>query len=96
MAEKARAWKPDLYVVARFLDRLWTPDAAYTRAQLQMAVRLNYDLFRRYLAFLEENGFVACGPDGKDVERVRLTPAGLAAHKELVAWIRRVLGEGVL
>jgi predicted transcriptional regulator len=82
--------KPDLYVVARFLDRLAQPGASYTRSKLQLAVRLNYDLFRWYLAFLEAKGFVEVAPeDGRDV--VRLTAAGRAADRELGDWVRRLL-----
>lgn len=93
---RQKEWRPDLYVVARFLDRLWQPDTAYTRNQLQMATRVNYDLFRRYLSFLEERGFVTLAPDAQGNPIVRLTPAGLAAHRELVSWIERVIGETVL
>lgn len=89
-------WKPDLYVMARFLDRLWQPDATYTKAQLQVAVRLNYDLFRRYLAFLEERGFVTLAADARGREVVRLTGSGLDAHRHLVSWIERVVGSSAL
>lgn len=84
--------RPDLYVVARFLDRLAQPGAGYTRSRLQAAVRLNYDLFRSYLRWLEEKGFVRTV---KDYERelIVATPAGLEAHERLVQWIKRVLGE---
>ena len=84
--------KPDLYVVARFLDRLCQPDAAFTRSRLQLAVRLNYDLFRAYLAWMERKGFVVAGAEKDDKEIIRITPAGLEAHHQLVGWIRRVLG----
>ena len=95
MAEP-KARKPDLYVIARFLDVLWQPDTTYTRNQLQMATRVNYDLFRRYLGFLVSRGFVSISPDAQGSEIVRLTPAGYAAREEIVGWIRRVIGESHL
>lgn len=87
--------KPDLYVVARFLDKLGEAGAPYPRSQLQMAVRLNYDLYRKYLAFLEAKGFVALQGEGR-ATHVALTPRGLEARRQLVQWIRGVLGEGPL
>ncbi|HEX2021378.1 MAG TPA: hypothetical protein VHH36_01590 [Candidatus Thermoplasmatota archaeon] len=85
--------RPDLYVVARFLDRLAEPGAAYTRSRLQLAVRLNYDLFRSYLALLQRRGLVeVVEVGGREV--VRATPAGVEADRELGAWIRRMLDEG--
>lgn len=85
--------KPDLYVVARFLDKLTRPGAVYTRSRLQAAVRLNYDLFRSYLALMTEKGFVAAkrSDDGKEV--FQITPAGLEAYHHLVGWIRDVFGK---
>ena len=95
-----RPHRPDLYVVARFLDRLCRPEGEpqpeLSKAKLQLAVRLNYDLFRRYLAFLLERGFVEVVANGSGVELVRLTTEGRSAHARLVAWIRSVLGESAL
>ncbi len=88
--------RPDLYVLARFLDRLWRPDGyppvEFSRAKLQMAVRLNYDLFRRYLGFLVERGFVEVGPNERGDEVVRLSQDGREAHARLVGWIRDAIG----
>lgn len=85
--------RPDLYVVARFLDVLRQAPEGYPRTRLQSAVRLNYDLYRRYLALLARRGFlrVEAGPDG--AERVRLTPEGVAAHDRLVGWIWDAFGD---
>jgi predicted transcriptional regulator len=89
--------RPDLYVIARFLDRLRRPDVVLTRSKLQVAVRVNYDLFRSYMVLLEQKGFIRMDHDpkeGKDV--VRLTQAGRDAHAQLVGWIERTLGDGLL
>lgn len=95
--------RPDLYVVARFLDRLREKDKPWSRSRLQHAVRLNYDLFRSYLMLLEEKGFVEevpeDGAEGRNTEsprkrtEIRLTAEGHAAHDRLVAWIRDIFGE---
>lgn len=78
-------WRPNLYVVARFLDALH--DGPRSRSELQAAAGVNYDIFRRYLAFLEGRGFVSVRPDGE----VGLSPAGARVRAELRAWIERFL-----
>ena len=85
--------RPDLYVVARFLDRLAQEPDGVPRTRLQRGVRLNYDLYRAYLSLLGRKGFVRVeeGKEGED--RVRLTPEGRAAHARLVGWIRDAFGE---
>lgn len=87
--------RPDLYVVARFLGVLWTPDSEYTRAQLQRAVRLNYDLFRNYLALLQNRGLVVLQVNGKGEEVVRITPEGLRTYRVLLEWLSKLLGADV-
>jgi predicted transcriptional regulator len=88
--------RPDLYVVARFLDRLRFDEEPHTRSSLQMAVRLNYDLFRSYLAFLEAEGFVRVVPQQTGSDEVHLTEDGQEAHRRIVAWIREVIGDDFL
>jgi predicted transcriptional regulator len=86
-------FRPNLYVVARFLDCLARPDTELTRSQLQAAVGVNYDVFRRYLAFLSEKGYVTVVAKGEAPEVVLLTVAGRRVREELLGWIRRFLGE---
>lgn len=85
--------RPDLYVVARFLDRLVESSGTHSRTRLQSATRLNYDLYRSYLSLLLRKGYVeiTLGKDGQ--ECVRLTHEGSAAHDRLVGWIRDAFGE---
>ena len=82
--------KPDIYVVARFLDALAQAPDGYPRTRLQAAVRLNYDLYRSYLGLLGRKGFIEAREEG---DRIVLTPAGSAAHARLVGWIRDAFGE---
>lgn len=88
------SFQPNLYLVARFLDALARPDAALNRAQLQAAVGVNYDILRRYLAFLERKGLVVVRA-GKERggDSIRLTQDGRALRGELRGWIARLLGE---
>jgi hypothetical protein len=85
--------RPDLYVVARFLERLWTTERVYGRTDLQMAVRLNHGVFVKYLAWLTAKGLVSVAPDASGVERIGITPKGLDTYKRLVTWIRDTVGE---
>jgi predicted transcriptional regulator len=80
-------FRPDLYVVARFLDRLDDPGVVWTRSSLQTGVRLNYDQFRRYLDFLQRRGWVAIGKADGRSPRITLTASGRDAWTRLLAWI---------
>lgn len=84
--------KPDLYVVARILDRLREAEGGVPRTRLQAAVRLNYDLYRGYLSLLLRKGWVEVAGEGDD-ERVRLTDKGRHQHDALVGWIRDAFGD---
>lgn len=91
-ASEPPGWRPDLYVVARFLDQLWRPDKVFSKSQLQAAVRLNYDLFRKYLTYLQARGFVTVRPDERGTDLVRITPEGLAAYKRLTGVLHDLFG----
>lgn len=85
--------RPDLYVVARFLERLWRVRRPHGKTELQMAVRLNYSVFQRYLDWLEGKQLVRLsgGPDGST--SVEATEKGLATYATLVSWIKDTVGE---
>lgn len=63
---------------------------AFTRSQLQRAVRLNYDLFRKYLDVLLERGLVAL--DGGKKEAFVITAKGQKVRAELVSWLADLFG----
>lgn len=84
--------RPDLYVVARFLDRLREAGEGIPKTRLQAAVRLNYDLYRAYLGLLLEKRWVELKSD-ESGDRVHLTFEGRAAHERLVTWIRDAFGD---
>jgi predicted transcriptional regulator len=82
------AGRPDLHILARFLDRLAEPGARpLSRSRLQRAVGLNYDLFRKYLAIVVERGWVD-DADG----RLALSAEGHRVRRELAAWLATLFG----
>ncbi len=83
--------RPDLYVVARLLERLWREDAPMLKTRLQVSANVNYDVFLRYLGWMEGHGLIELGdsPDGH--ERVALTSKGHEAYRRLVQWINEVV-----
>lgn len=86
------AGRPDLHILARFLDRMAEPGAdGFSKSKLQRAVGLNYDLFRKYLAILVERGWVtASGKEAK--ETFALSAEGHRIRKELAAWLATLFG----
>lgn len=84
--------KPDLYVLARILDRL-ASGRQYGKTDLQLASRINYSIFRRYLDWMLARGFVTLVAAADGSERVALTTKGLDAHARLVGWMRDALGD---
>ena len=95
MADGRPMERPDLYVVARLLERLWREDAPMLKTRLQVAANVNYDVFTRYLSWLLARGLVVLenSPDGH--ERVALTPKGHEAYRKLVQWINEVVRGGL-
>ena len=73
----------DLWVVARFLGALVQPDGTprpMSRARLQAAARVNYDIYRAYEEALVENGLLLLEPPA----RVALTARGVEMHQRLL------------
>lgn len=85
--------KPDLYVVARFLERLWRDPRPHRKTDLQLAVRLNYNVYKKYLDWMGAKGLVELSQAADGSERVAITPKGLETYKTLVAWIRETVGD---
>lgn len=77
----------DLVVIARIIEALYI-EGAMKKTQLQMASRLNYKTFTRYLNWLTEKKLIET-----DIENgyVKLTRNGLETYQTLVAWTRRYL-----
>jgi predicted transcriptional regulator len=83
--------RPDLYVVARLLERLWRQDAPVVKTRLQVAANVNYDVFTRYLEWMVGRGLVVLESSADGHERVALTPKGREAYRTLVQWIHEIV-----
>jgi predicted transcriptional regulator len=83
--------RPDLYVVARFLECLWREDEPMLKTRLQVAANVNYDVFTRYLEWMCTRDLASLENSADGHERVALTPKGREAYRKLVQWINEVV-----
>jgi predicted transcriptional regulator len=83
--------KPDLYVVARFLDIMYRNGPALKKTNIQMLLGINYGRFIEYLDWLLKRQLVAEVVDEKEGERIVLTPKGIDAYNTVVEWIKEML-----
>lgn len=83
--------RPDLYVVARILDRLWEADDPILRTHLQVASNVNYDIFTRYLEWMRERDLVQLEDSADGHIRISLTATGREAYRKVVQWINEVV-----
>lgn len=74
-------------MVARFLERLWREPRPHRKTDLQLAVRLNYNVYKKYLDWMERKGLIVVD------DTVSITPKGLETYKTLVAWIKDTVGD---
>ena len=82
--------RPDLYVLARFLDSLHSDGQPMKKTNLQMRVGLNYPRFIEYLEWLLSHGLVL-RKDEDGTELYSLSEQGVDAYHRLVAWIREMM-----
>jgi predicted transcriptional regulator len=82
--------KPDLYVVARFLDIMFR-NGSMKKTNIQMLVGVNYPRFIEYLDWLLQHELVAANTDEEGAERIKLTPKGIDSYHRLVDWIKETL-----
>jgi predicted transcriptional regulator len=93
--EDNRFKKPDLYVVARFLEKLWMAGQPIKKSRLQMSVGLNYGTFMRYLGWMSSRGLVTISGGIVGSDQVSLTVKGIESHKMIVNLINSMDMEGV-
>jgi len=79
--------RPDLYVVARILEKLWRVGEPMVKTRLQIAANVNYDVFSKYLSWLISRKLVILVGSQGSHERVAITEKGRAAYRRLVEWI---------
>jgi len=87
--------RPDLYIVARLLERMWKEEKPILKTRLQVATNVNYDVFRRYVSWMSEHGLVGVDNSLDGHERLVLTTKGQEAYKKLVQWINEVIHERI-
>ena len=83
--------RPDLYVLARFLDALFENAQPMKKTNLQMRVGLNYPRFMEYFEWLISHGLMQKKEEEDGTEAFWLSPQGLDAYHRLVAWIRETM-----
>jgi predicted transcriptional regulator len=91
MATVQHVDRPDLYIVARILERLWREEQPMLKTRLQTASNVNYDVFRRYAGWMVDRGLIALESSNDGHERIRLTPKGEEAYRKLVQWMNEVI-----
>jgi predicted transcriptional regulator len=90
----SQPWKPDLYVVARFLDIMFSNGSSMKKTNIQMLLGVNYPRFMDYLGWLLSHGLVATSIDEEGAEKIKLTPKGIDSYHRFVDWIKETM-EGV-
>jgi len=80
--DKGDLLRPDLYVVMRFLERMFTKAVPLSRTRLQVAIGVNYTVFSRYLRWLSERGLVE-RVDGSGRDLFRISRKGYDAYRAL-------------
>jgi predicted transcriptional regulator len=83
--------RPDIYVIARFLEKLWATGKPVKKTRLQMSVGLNYGTFKKYLNWLLDRGLVVITLEKDDTEYVCLTGKGLESYDVIVNWINSMI-----
>lgn len=78
-------------MVGRFLDVLWGNKTGMKKTPLQMAVRLNYSTFRKYLKWLHKHQLVKIFTDNEGNDKIILSTKGKKAHLKLVEWIKETM-----
>ena len=82
--------RPDLYVVARILERLWKEPEPMLKTRLQVAVGTNYDVFSRYLEWMCDRG-MTCLVEEDGHQKVLLTDEGRETYRRIVMWINETV-----
>ncbi|AKG38826.1 hypothetical protein MA03_05480 [Infirmifilum uzonense] len=83
--------RPDIIVIARILDALYN-EGRMKKTHLQMASRLNYPAFIKYIEWLQEKKLVRLIED-KDGEYLELTQQGRESYERVVTWLKDYLGK---
>ena len=83
--------RPDLYVVARFLNALYGNGSPMKKTNIQMLLGVNYSRFIEYSEWMEKRGLITLVVDENSAERIGLTDKGIEAYHRFVDWIKETL-----
>lgn len=83
--------KPDLYVVARFLDILYRTGVPMKKTRLQLHIGLNYPRFMEYLEWMLQHDLARRIDDQHGENAIVLSPKGIESYHRLVEWIKDML-----
>jgi len=85
--------RPDLFVVARLLEKLWREEQPVLKTRLQVAANVNYDIFRRYLTWMTKRDLVEIRNCEDGHERVEITANGTETYRKLMQLINDLMQE---
>jgi predicted transcriptional regulator len=80
--------KPDVYVVARFLEIMYHNGSSMKKTNIHTLLGIRYPRFTEYLEWLLKHEFVAEGLDEEEAKTIVLTPHGLDTYNKLVILIK--------
>jgi predicted transcriptional regulator len=86
-------WKPDIYIIARILEKLWLKGGSCRKSELQMASNLNFDIYSRYLSWMVEKELLEIEKLAERNIRVKIKQKGLKTYDIMVEWIKENVGE---
>ena len=87
------SWKPDIYIIARILEKLWIKGGTRRKAELQMASNLNFDIYSKYLNWIVEKELIKIEKLSERNIKVKITQKGLKTYDIMVEWIKENVGE---
>ncbi|MCU0860864.1 MAG: winged helix-turn-helix domain-containing protein [Methanomassiliicoccales archaeon] len=85
--------RPDIFVVARIMERLWREGRPMLKTRLQLATRLNYDVLVKYLEWMRGRGLISYESDGGH-ETVVLSERGEKVYVDLAKLLGQLLDDG--
>ena len=80
--------KPDLYIVARFLEIMYRNGSKMKKTNIQMLLGIRYPRFMEYFEWLLQHAFVEESLDEEDAKILILTPKGIDSSRKLVDLIK--------
>jgi predicted transcriptional regulator len=93
MTFELKLHKPDIFIITRILGLLWSRGGMEKKTKLQMASKMNYNIYSKYLHWLENKGLVKIIKTNPRNNIIKITPKGVEAYKRIISWIRDFIDE---